>query len=599
MADGFKIADAFVDVGAKTDKVGIGLAGLGGLIAPAVGGALAAVPVIMGAAMAKGVASIVMQNDTIKASWDAMGESFGNKMGAFAAPLIPVMKGVTDQILGTVDKLGPSITKGLITAGPFITQTFDILNKLALQVIPQIASAVGVVGPMFVQMVSGVSGFIGNMIPGLMTAIGAAGPIVGALSTGLAGMGTAVGIFFQNMSVGSAGAATGMTALFGIVNGLLPILGSLFGNIATVGGPVLAALQPVILMLAQAIADNLLLAVQTFAPVLMSLLPMVSGLIPLISSLVSFLIPMAPYLTMIAGGVGAVMKVLQAWTIIQRVLNLVLMANPIGLVVGLLAGLVAALIYAWNNSETFRNIVTGVWNAVKSAISSAVNGIKGFITGMVNTAKGVLNWFGSLPGLFKGWFMGAVSAVGSAASSLIGKVKAIPGQILSALGNLGGMLVGSGRALLEGLWNGISGAVGWVKSKISGALSSIRNLFPFSPAKEGPFSGSGYTTHSGKALAGDFGKGILSQIPSIKGAADAAMRAAQGSLGGSGGLGLAASSSGLGIGLGGSGAGSVTNIFEVTVDAKTVAEMQSVMEFFANIQKTARSGAAPVSGVRM
>src|SRR5690606_23468729 len=37
---------------------------------------------------------------------------------------------------------------------------------------------------------------------------------------------------------------------------------------------------------------------------------------------------------------------------------------------------------------------------------------------------------------------------------------------------------------------------------------SIRNLFPFSPAKEGPFSGTGYTTFSGAALTRDFADSI-------------------------------------------------------------------------------------------
>ena len=52
------------------------------------------------------------------------------------------------------------------------------------------------------------------------------------------------------------------------------------------------------------------------------------------------------------------------------------------------------------------------------------------------------------------------------------------------------------------------GAVGWVGDQVSGALSQIRSLFPFSPAKRGPFSGHGYTTYSGRALMEDFGASI-------------------------------------------------------------------------------------------
>lgn len=60
-----------------------------------------------------------------------------------------------------------------------------------------------------------------------------------------------------------------------------------------------------------------------------------------------------------------------AWAAAQRVLNLALSANPIGLIVTAIGLLVAALVYAWNNSETFRNVVTTVWEAIKTVIQTA------------------------------------------------------------------------------------------------------------------------------------------------------------------------------------------------------------------------------------
>ena len=46
------------------------------------------------------------------------------------------------------------------------------------------------------------------------------------------------------------------------------------------------------------------------------------------------------------------------------------------------------------------------------------------------------------------------------------------------------------------------------KNAVSGGLDALRGFFPFSPATYGPFSGRGYTTYSGLALMGDFGKSI-------------------------------------------------------------------------------------------
>ena len=58
------------------------------------------------------------------------------------------------------------------------------------------------------------------------------------------------------------------------------------------------------------------------------------------------------------------------WTGVQKVLNLVLTANPIGLVIAAIGALVAGVIYAYNNFEGFRNICDKVWETVKSVASA-------------------------------------------------------------------------------------------------------------------------------------------------------------------------------------------------------------------------------------
>ena len=58
------------------------------------------------------------------------------------------------------------------------------------------------------------------------------------------------------------------------------------------------------------------------------------------------------------------------WAGVQKVLNLVLTANPIGLVIAAIGALVAGVIYAYNHFEGFRNICDKVWEAVKSMASA-------------------------------------------------------------------------------------------------------------------------------------------------------------------------------------------------------------------------------------
>ena len=83
-------------------------------------------------------------------------------------------------------------------------------------------------------------------------------------------------------------------------------------------------------------------------------------------------------------------------------------------------------------------------------------------------------------------------------------------RIVGFFTGAGSWLVESGKAILNGLGEGISAAIGSVTGIVSGAVDKIRSFFPFSPAKEGPFSGHGYTTYSGKALMRDWARGIAS-----------------------------------------------------------------------------------------
>lgn len=86
---------------------------------------------------------------------------------------------------------------------------------------------------------------------------------------------------------------------------------------------------------------------------------------------------------------------LALWAAAQWLLNAAMSANPIALVVIAIAALVAALIWAWNNSETFRNIVIAMWEGIKAAFSAAIAFIKPiwdvFWNGLSSTAIAVWN----------------------------------------------------------------------------------------------------------------------------------------------------------------------------------------------------------------
>lgn len=199
-------------------------------------------------------------------------------------------------------------------------------------------------------------------------------------------------------------------------------------------------------------------------------------------------------------------------------------------------------------SQFLQNVVTfitqlpgRVWSFLTNAITNAGN----FASQMAQRAQQagsqflqrIVSFFTQLPGRVWSMLSSALSRAGSFASSLptyavraangfrnslsnglnaaVSFVRSIPSRICGIFSGAGSWLANSGRALLNGFTNGIRSGFNNALSAVRNGLSNIRRFFPFSPAKEGPFSGHGYTTYSGKALMQGFGQGIGAAAESV------------------------------------------------------------------------------------
>lgn len=167
-------------------------------------------------------------------------------------------------------------------------------------------------------------------------------------------------------------------------------------------------------------------------------------------------------------------------------------------------------------------------SGLNQLVDRAADWFGGFLNGMIRKGAEIIEWCRQLPGKIIGGISSLASSLASTASNawngflratsdlggrVIGFVGSLPGKIIGALGDLGGLLVRSGGALVDGFLRGIQGAwntlVGWVKQ----GMDWLRGLWPFSPAKWGPFSGKGYVTHSGKAIIRDFADSLKKEQP--------------------------------------------------------------------------------------
>lgn len=90
-----------------------------------------------------------------------------------------------------------------------------------------------------------------------------------------------------------------------------------------------------------------------------------------------------------------------AWTAIQKVLNLVLTANPIGLIITAIGALVAGLIAAYKNCDGFRKIVDKVWEAIKPLANAIMNGLAKAFEWLVEKCKEAWQWLKNILGLGK------------------------------------------------------------------------------------------------------------------------------------------------------------------------------------------------------
>lgn len=175
----------------------------------------------------------------------------------------------------------------------------------------------------------------------------------------------------------------------------------------------------------------------------------------------------------------------------------------------------------WN---ALKSGATAAWNALKAAFSSGINTAVSLVRGLPGKARSALSSLTStLRSIATSAWNGLKSAFTTGIGAAVSLARSLPGKVVGALGNLGSRLVASGRSLISGFTQGIKDGIGKAISAVKDGVQRIRNFFPFSPAKEGPFSGRGYTTYSGRALMGDFAKAVRSEEGTVRAAIDSAL----------------------------------------------------------------------------
>lgn len=189
-------------------------------------------------------------------------------------------------------------------------------------------------------------------------------------------------------------------------------------------------------------------------------------------------------MTGIAAGKAIVTAATTAWAVAQRVLNAAMRANPIMLVVTAIGLLVSAFVWAWNSSETFREIVIGVWEAVSGAVMAAVDWIVEAVQAAWDFIVDAWQAVGDfLTGLWDG-IAGAASAVWDGITGAITGAVTKAGDfirnvwngVLSFLGGIWNSISGGFSSLWNGVINTAKSILGGIGNAVSNAFSGIGNI---------------------------------------------------------------------------------------------------------------------------
>lgn len=165
---------------------------------------------------------------------------------------------------------------------------------------------------------------------------------------------------------------------------------------------------------------------------------------------------------------------------------------------------------------------SGAWDGIKTALGAVWDLIVGLVRNALSTVLGVLGaaWDAAF-GVVRSAWDSIVGVVANGINSVITWVAGLPGRILSALGDLAGLLISSGWNLVQGLIQGLINAwprvVNWVKDKIGSIPGLVADFL-------GIGSPSRYTRAHGQWLMEGLRLGMADALPATLDATETASK---------------------------------------------------------------------------
>lgn len=394
---------------------------------------------------------------------------------------------------------------------------------------------------------TGLSGMFAVLLPVLGAVVGLFGsllarlPFLSALFGGLtAPLGLVIGALVSLLAFDASQLAAGFDSLVSTLPGVLTsIIEQIVGLVTRLVPMLVERLAANVPVLLQGGVTLLLGLVDAVTAVLPSLLQAVVGIVPTLIAALLGLVPqlLQAGLQLVLGLVQAVVVIVPqlvtaVLSLLPQLLTTILSMLPSIIEAGLqvFLGLVLALVEMIPELLTtlvgmLPQILTTLIGMIPQLLITAIDVFLALVMGLLDVVPQLLvAILGMLPQIVK-TLIGLVPTLITAAvqlfRSLIDALPVIIPKLLGALGQMGPQIVNAilqiipalfnaGVALIQGLIDGIWSMFGAVGDAVGGLMDWVGGFFPHSPAKRGPFSGSGWTrvAGGGQALAEQFAGGV-------------------------------------------------------------------------------------------
>ena len=170
--------------------------------------------------------------------------------------------------------------------------------------------------------------------------------------------------------------------------------------------------------------------------------------------------------------------------------------------------------------QTVPEKIPGALFNLPMVIGQALNPSKEAVaTAMQGMATEISNSQGAISAAASTAFVGMVTAIASQMQVAVTTVASMCQLMVSTALSFAGAMEQAGVAVGASFAKGLASASDLVAGSASALMATARAFFPSSPAKEGPFSGSGWVDDSGTAIGEAFAKAMAATAPAVEAAA--------------------------------------------------------------------------------